>query len=1536
MKPIQLFVAVAALGSALITNAEVPTTVTYQGRVQVSGTNFTGPGQFKFALVDAGSVTHWSNDGSSTAGGEPLAAIGLPVAQGLFTGLLGDATLANMTPIPPDVLTNRDVRLRIWFNDGTNGFAALSPDQPLTSAPYALHALNAGAVTGPVPASLLTGTIAPANVADGGIEASKLAANSVMSDKIADGTIQLSDLGSSASNAFWRLGGNNGTIPGTNFIGTTDNRPLEFRANGQTALRVLPHFAAPSLVGGYVGNEVVGNLPGVVIAGGGQTGDVFGTNRVSASHSTISGGKGHTIDSGLSTIGGGFHHTIEPGAPFATISGGRSHTIQSNTLDATIGGGQNNNIGTNAMAATIAGGLANRINANAERAAIGGGYQNTIGANSSYGVLGGGLGNAVSATGGVVGGGSENAVFAAHGVIAGGQDNRVNGNATHSSIGGGSNNMVGVNASFAIVPGGKDNLASGRLSVAAGHRAKANHQGTFVWADSQDTDFASTTSNQFNVRASRGVRFETSGGGVSVDGQSVLAGQVNASQIADGAVTAAKLAANSVTSTAIATGAVDTTRLADGAVTAAKVLTAALATPLQTLTNPTPNIGDQFGGGVVAVSPNRILISAFADDTGANNAGVAHLFDLAGTLLVTITNPSPFASDQFAQAIGSVGNDKILIGAALDDIGEFDVGSAYLYNLSGNLLTTFTNPTPSAYDVFGSAVAGMGGDKVLIGAPGDDTGATNTGAAYLFNIGGTLLATITNPFPANGGGFGATVTAFGTDKFLIGSSSATSGPLGAGAAYLFDLNGGLLATFNNPNPSPDHSFSASMAAVGADKVLIGAFRDDASAANAGAAYLFGLDGTLLTTFANPTPTTFELFGRSVADAGSGRVLIGCPNDTVTGISAGAVYLFDLSGRLVGTLTNANPQSGDSFGSAVSVLGADKVLVGTPLDNTGVSDAGAANLFSLSTYAPGLVSDGVKPGSITSASLAEGAVTHLGTPDGSNPRALQVSDAGAVGIGTTSPGAPLHVVGNVIVEGATYFDIEASRLELGENATAGEFGTAIGFGATATGTSATALGRMTVASGNFSAAIGDQTMATGGASTALGFASVASGGSSTALGFATRASGNYSTAMGNGSIAGGTASFAVGETVEAGGNHSSVGGGLVNSIRTNAHYATLGGGRQNTVHTNAQYSSIGGGYLNTVSQDSQYSIVDGGYRNLIETNSSYATIGGGRDNTNGPVAHYSTISGGYWNRVYSNAQASVIAGGVGNSVSNNAQYSTISGGYSNRIIASATYTTIAGGTANTNAGHYSSINGGWQNEIRQAAESSVIAGGYRNVISNGAAYCVIAGGRENRIAGGAWQATVAGGHSNLAAGYYSFAAGQQARAVNYGSFVWSDGSVGAVPSFGDNTFTARAAGGARFYTIADLSVGVNLPAGGGAWAPISDRAVKDNVRPVDGRDVLEKVAALPLNTWNYKSQDASIRHIGPMAQDFHAAFGVGEDERHITTVDADGVALAAIQGLNQKLQQELRARDAEIGELKRTVGGLKELLHSLAARDRAGQ
>ena len=97
-------------------------------------------------------------------------------------------------------------------------------------------------------------------------------------------------------------------------------------------------------------------------------------------------------------------------------------------------------------------------------------------------------------------------------------------------------------------------------------------------------------------------------------------------------------------------------------------------------------------------------------------------------------------------------------------------------------------------------------------------------------------------------------------------------------------------------------------------------------------------------------------------------------------------------------------------------------------------------------------------------------------------------------------------------------------------------------------------------------------------------------------------------------------------------------------------------------------------------------------------------------------------------------------------------------------------------------------------------------------------------------------------------------------------------------------------------------------------------MKENFAPVEASAVLDKVIALPISRWNFNG-DAATPHVGPMAQDFHAAFQTGSDDKHIATVDADGVALAAIEGLNQKLESEnqalraaLEAKDAKITAL----------------------
>jgi hypothetical protein len=130
--------------------AAVPQVLNHQGRIAVAGVNFNGNGQFKFALVDAtGLITYWSNDGTSNAGSQPSSHVTLAVTKGLYSVLLGDTTLTNMTALPSSALDHGDVRLRIWFSDGSSrGFQLITPDQRLAATPYALLAAQATSATG--------------------------------------------------------------------------------------------------------------------------------------------------------------------------------------------------------------------------------------------------------------------------------------------------------------------------------------------------------------------------------------------------------------------------------------------------------------------------------------------------------------------------------------------------------------------------------------------------------------------------------------------------------------------------------------------------------------------------------------------------------------------------------------------------------------------------------------------------------------------------------------------------------------------------------------------------------------------------------------------------------------------------------------------------------------------------------------------------------------------------------------------------------------------------------------------------------------------------------------------------------------------------------------------------------------------------------------------------------------------------------------------------------------------------------------------
>ncbi len=446
------------------------TAFTYQGRLGNNGGPANGNYDLEFTIYDSsagGLVIGSAVTNNPTAVSNGLFIVTLDPGFGVFTG-------------PP-----RWLEIGVRTNGDTNAYQILSPRQELTASPYAI---TAASVSGVVPASGLSGTYPgavtlnnPANVFAGNGTALTLNAG-----QLTNGILPPSAL----ANA-WQIGGNIGTSPvNNNYIGTADNQPLELRVNQSRAYRWEPGtnvasvVGAPNVVGGAPVNVVDGGIYGATIAGGGalnMTGFMPGlsSNHISAIFGSIGGGRLNTVGADHGTIAGGLYNSIQGFAYDSVIAGGYGHSIGSNSVGAAIGGGHNNTIGMNSYESTVSGG-----------------YLNTI--TSSYSSVGGGFFNSIQGYYDSIGGGYENYIYT---------------NAYYNAIGGGIENTIQSNSSYAVIPGGYLNTAAGNYSFAAGNQAQALHTGAFVWADATGSPFASTSANQFLVRANGGVGINTNNPG---------------------------------------------------------------------------------------------------------------------------------------------------------------------------------------------------------------------------------------------------------------------------------------------------------------------------------------------------------------------------------------------------------------------------------------------------------------------------------------------------------------------------------------------------------------------------------------------------------------------------------------------------------------------------------------------------------------------------------------------------------------------------------------------------------------------------------------------------------------------------------------------------------------------------------------------------------------------------------------------------------------------------------------------------------------
>jgi hypothetical protein len=174
-----------------------------------------------------------------------------------------------------------------------------------------------------------------------------------------------------------------------------------------------------------------------------------------------------------------------------------------------------------------------------------------------------------------------------------------------------------------------------------------------------------------------------------------------------------------------------------------------------------------------------------------------------------------------------------------------------------------------------------------------------------------------------------------------------------------------------------------------------------------------------------------------------------------------------------------------------------------------------------------------------------------------------------------------------------------------------------------------------------------------------------------------------------------------------------------------------------------------------------------------------------------------------------------------------------------------------------------------------------------------------------------------GYRNTADADYSVAIGQRASTNGHpGAIVLSDGSTtDSTQASANNQFTVRAAGGYRLFTNATMTTGMQMSAGGSSWIVLSDVNRKEQFLDVDGESVLLRLRSVPVTTWRYRDEEnRSVRHMGPMAQDWHRAFGFGPDDTTINMSDFDGVNLAAVQALERRTAdqaQEIRALRDEV-------------------------
>ncbi|GEC36467.1 hypothetical protein EME01_05390 [Sinorhizobium meliloti] len=395
----------------------------------------------------------------------------------------------------------------------------------------------------------------------------------------------------------------------------------------------------------------------------------------------------------------------------------------------------------------------------------------------------------------------------------------------------------------------------------------------------------------------------------------------------------------------ILAGLTATNRIAVGSCNTGQSYDWATQSTLTKLNNPSPGTDWDLFGETLAMEGPYLAIRAAGEDFNESNNGYVWVRDSAtGAALYAIAEPQPFATSNFGWAMDMQGG-RIAIGAPDNDTGANQAGRAWIFNAAnGALLTTLANPAPTVDDIFGSGIA-LYGNLVAVGAPYNDTGATNAGTVYVFNATtGALTQTIDNPAPGNGDLFGSSLALEGNNLVIGAVSDDPGGTVDAGSAYVYNAStGALISTWNNPLPSTNDEFGQTVG-IANNIALV-----TAGTPHAGVAYTFNpATGTNIATLTKPGSGTGSEFGYSSAISGP-FAAIGAFGDQLTSSNGRAFIYNTASGALLHSVESSMPATTDSYATGIALDGG-LLAVGDPRDTEiGPNFVGAVHIYSARSY-----------------------------------------------------------------------------------------------------------------------------------------------------------------------------------------------------------------------------------------------------------------------------------------------------------------------------------------------------------------------------------------------------------------------------------------------------------------------------------------------------------------------------------------------------------------------------------------------------------